>query len=120
MLPDKHEFWIDLNLPPKMAQWLIEGFNVDAKSFKELHFEITPDVEVYKIAAKHRNIIVITTKDVDFKNLQSAIGSPPKILYLNTGNITNQKLKKLILDKFEEVLMLFSEPENIFVEISQS
>ena len=50
MPPDKFEFWIDLNLPPKMAQWLIENFGVDAKSFKELHFEITPDADVYKIA----------------------------------------------------------------------
>ena len=120
MPPDKFEFWIDLNLPPKMAEWLIENFSVVAKSFKELHFEITPDTEIYKIAAKHSNIIVITTKDVDFKNLQSAIGSPPKILYLNTGNITNENLKKLILTKFGEVLELFSDPENNFIEISQS
>ena len=87
--------------------------------FKELGFEITPDAEVYKIAAKHKNIIVITTKDVDFKNIQSTIGSPPRILYLNTGNISNEKLKELILVKFEEVLLLFSDPENIFIEISQ-
>ena len=33
------EFWIDLNLPPKMALWLTEGFNFVAKSFKELGFE---------------------------------------------------------------------------------
>jgi predicted nuclease of predicted toxin-antitoxin system len=115
---DTFEFWIDLNLPPKMAVWLTENFNVTAKSFKELHFEITPDAEVYKIAAKHRNIVVITTKDVDFKNLQSVIGSPPKILYLNTGNITNENLKKLILAKFSVVLALFSESENNFIEIS--
>lgn len=119
MPPDKFEFWIDLNLPPKMANWLIENFNVIAKSFKELDFETTPDAEVYKIAATHKNIIVITTKDVDFKNLQSAIGSPPRILYLNTGNISNEKLRKLILAKFAEVLQLFSDPENIFIEISQ-
>lgn len=119
MQPDTFEFWIDLNLPPKMAQWLIENYNVAARSFKELHFETTSDIEVYKIAAKHQHIIVITTKDVDFRNIQSAIGSPPRILYLNTGNISNENLRKLILIKFEEVLRLFSDPENIFLEISQ-
>jgi len=39
MQPGALEFWIDLNLPPKMALWLTEGFNVVAKSFKELGFE---------------------------------------------------------------------------------
>ena len=49
---DEIEFWIDLNLPPQMAIWLKEEFGVKAKSFKELKFEITPDVEVYKMAAQ--------------------------------------------------------------------
>jgi predicted nuclease of predicted toxin-antitoxin system len=46
------EFWIDLNLPPKLANWLIEGFNMNAKSFKDLAFTDLPDMEVYKTAAK--------------------------------------------------------------------
>ena len=75
MQPDKHEFWIDYNLPPKMALWLIEEFNVNAKTFKELQFETTPDAVVYKLAAKNENVIVITTKDIDFKYLQAEIGS---------------------------------------------
>ena len=52
---DEIEFWIDLNLPPQMASWLEEEFRVKAKSFKELQFEITPDVEVYKMAAQKDN-----------------------------------------------------------------
>ena len=112
------EFWIDLNLPPQMAGWLIEGFAVKAKSFKELQFEIVPDVEVYKIAASKNNKIIITTKDIDFSNYQKVAGAPPRILYLNIGNISNKNLKILIQDKFSEILDLFLTTNDPLVEIS--
>jgi predicted nuclease of predicted toxin-antitoxin system len=112
------EFWIDLNLPPKMADWLKEEFNVNAKSFKALNFALTPDVEVYKLAAKKNNIIVITTKDIDFKNYQNIIGAPPKILYLNVGNISNKNLKILMLEKFSAILELFLNTTESLIEIS--
>ena len=76
------EFWIDLNLPPIMAKWLQEDFQVSAKSFKELNFETEEDIVVFTKAANRINTIVITTKDIDFKNLVNDYSTPPKILYL--------------------------------------
>ena len=87
---DELEFWIDLNLPPQMASWLKDGFEVNAKSFKDLLFSEVADVEVYKIAAKQHNKIIITTKDIDFSNYQNMVGAAPRILYLNIGNISNK------------------------------
>jgi predicted nuclease of predicted toxin-antitoxin system len=118
MHPDKLEFWIDLNLPPKMAEWLTNDFDVFAKSFKELNFENTSDIEVYKIAAKTPGTIIITTKDIDFVNFQNSIGTPPKILYLNIGNISNENLKLLIQNKFAEVIQLFLKTNKSLIEIS--
>ena len=90
---DEIEFWIDLNLPPQMAIWLEEEFRVKAKSFKELKFEITPDVEVYKMAAQKDNKIIITTKDIDFSNYQKVAGAPPRILYLTHWKHIQQEFK---------------------------
>ncbi len=115
---DDLEFWIDLNLPPKLANWLIEGFNVNAKSFKDLSFSDTPDVEVYKIAATKSNMVIITTKDIDFSNYQNVVGAPPRILYLNVGNISNKNLKILIGEKFAEILQLFLITKEPLIEIS--
>ncbi len=115
---DELEFWIDLNLPPQMAIWLKEDFNVHSKSFKELLFTEVPDVEVYKIAATKSNKIIITTKDVDFSNYQNIVGPPPRILYLNIGNITNKNLKLLIENKFAEILNLFLTTNEPLIEIS--
>ena len=118
MQPDMLEFWIDLNLPHQMAAWIKEDFGVAAKSFKELIFFEVPDIEVYKIAAAKSNIIVITTKDVDFVNHQNIVGAPPKILYLNIGNISNKDLKALIRQKFAAALEKFLNTDDSFVEIS--
>ena len=118
MLPDSIEFWIDFNLPPEMAVWLKEGFMVSAKSFRELNFDTTPDVDVYKIAAQQSNVIVITTKDVDFIDYQKVIGAPPKILYISVGNISNQNLKKIIQHNFADILQLFLQSDTSLIEIS--
>lgn len=88
------EFWIDLNLPPVMVSWLKEYFGVKAKSFFELGFLNINDFEVYKAAQLQANTIVITTKDIDFIQFTSS-NNLPKILYINTGNISNQQLKSL-------------------------
>ena len=118
MQPENIEFWIDLNLPPKMAAWIREGFNVNAKSFAELGYDVTEDAVVYKAAAKNKNTVIITTKDVDFINLQKDIGYPPKILYLYVGNVSNKQLKEIISKHFKEALELFITTSNILVEIS--
>ena len=118
MQPNEIEFWIDLNLPPQMAIWLHDEFGVNAKSFKELHFEIVPDLEVYKIAAQKENKIIITTKDIDFSNYRKVAGAPPRILYLNIGNISNKNLKVLLHEKFPEILNLFLTTNDPLIEIS--
>ena len=90
------EFSIDVNLPPVMAIWLIKDFAASAKSFNELNYSTEEDISVFKKAVKRFNTVVITSKDVDFKNLSEEIFPAPKILYLNVGNISNKALKQII------------------------
>ncbi len=118
MQPENLEFWIDLNLPPVMASWLTNDFYVSAKSFKELGFETSEDILIFKLASSLSNTIIITTKDVDFINLSNKIGSPPKILFLNVGNISNKNLKQLVYKCFSEVIKIFLESDKSLVEIT--
>ena len=90
------EFWIDVNLSPVMAICLIKDFAVSAKSFDEPNYSTEEDISVFKKAVKRFNTVVITSKDVDFKNLSEEIFPAPKILYLNVGNISNKALKQII------------------------
>ncbi|MDQ6764150.1 MAG: DUF5615 family PIN-like protein [Bacteroidota bacterium] len=112
------EFWIDVNLPPAMAKWIQEDFGITAKSFKELNFDSEEDVVVFNIAAKRFNTVIITTKDVDFKNLSEEIKVRPKILYLNVGNISNKMLKEIFYKSIKEVIRLFAETDDFFIEIT--
>ena len=101
-----------------MAIWLKEGFNVIAKSFRELSFDTTPDVEVYKIAAQILNVIVITTKDVDFIDYQKSLWRSSKSTLYQCWKYFQPKFKKMIHHKFAEILQLFLQPDTSFIEIS--
>jgi len=113
------EFWIDVNLPPALAVWLQDEFKVNAKFFKELGLAAVSDFEVFKLASKRLNTIIITTKDYDFVLFGEELSAPPKILYLNTGNISNKELKKIVLNSFKNVIRIFSQTNQTIVEITK-
>ncbi len=113
------EFWIDVNLPPAMAKWIQEDFAISAKSFKELNFDTEKDVIVFTIAAERLNTIIITTKDIDFKNLAEEMSIHPRILYLNVGNVSNKILKEIVYKSFKEVIRIFSETDDPLIEITK-
>ncbi len=117
-MPPNLEFWIDNNLPPQMAKWLKDDFNVSAKSFYDLNLQATDDKVIFEIAANKLNTIIITTKDIDFVKLSKVRISLPKILYLNVGNISNRKLKQLIYKSFKQVLVMFLETDEFLIEIN--
>jgi predicted nuclease of predicted toxin-antitoxin system len=119
MLQNNLEFWIDVNLPPVMAVWLKKDFGISAKSFNELKFNTEEDITVFKSAVKRFNTIVITTKDIDFKNLAEEISIQPKILYLNVGNISNKILKEIVYKSLKEVIRIFSETDESLIEITK-
>lgn len=112
------EFWIDMNLPPALAVWLAENFNVAAKSFVELNFHTTEDVDVFKHAALYPSVIVITTKDYDFVEISNRPGGGPRVLYLNVGNVTNSQLKEILKKHFSLALKILTETNQSLVEIN--
>jgi predicted nuclease of predicted toxin-antitoxin system len=57
------------------------------------------------------------TKDIDFKILQDRFGVPPKIIWLTCGNISNRRLKEILISHLNESIELLNSGESI-VEIS--
>jgi predicted nuclease of predicted toxin-antitoxin system len=114
------EFWIDMNLPPAIAVWLADNFNVAAKSFVELNFHTTEDAAIFKKASLHPSVIVITTKDYDFVKILNELGGRPRVLYLNIGNVTNNQLKEILSIHFSQALKILTETDQVLVEISNS
>lgn len=118
MQPDSLEFWIDMNLPSVLAEWIRDEHELKAKTFSELDFENTKDYEVFEMAALNPCVVVITTKDYDFVDMTELAGSIPKVLYINIGNVTNKQLKEIFHDHFPEAIKLLSKTNQQLIEIT--
>lgn len=119
MQPDPLEFWIDVNLPAIFSQWIRDDYNLKAKTFRELNFHKTKDYEVFKKAAESSSIVVVTTKDYDFVTMTVLPGNKlPKVLYMNIGNVTNQQLRTIYDNYFQQALQILSKTQQQLVEIT--
>ncbi len=60
----------------------------------DLHIDHYPDFAIWDYA-KANNYAIIT-KDKDFYHLSTTYGHPPKVIWLLTGNCTNNDILKMI------------------------
>jgi predicted nuclease of predicted toxin-antitoxin system len=85
------KFWVDAQLPPLLATWLSEQFHVEAFSLRELGLRDACDAEIFQEAQQQG--IVIISKDSDFVELVSRYGTPPQLIWVTCGNVTNRQLQ---------------------------
>src|ERR671933_826011 len=74
-------------------------------------------IEIFE-AARVANAVIMT-KDSDFIDLVCRLGTPPQILWLTCGNVTNRNLQQLLTITFPDALERLRQGEAI-VEISSS
>ncbi|MGB3206922.1 MAG: DUF5615 family PIN-like protein [Crinalium sp.] len=111
------KIWIDAQLPPTLANWLVDTFGLDASSLRDIGLRDAQDFEIFQ-AARTANAVIIT-KDSDFVDLVCRLGIPPQILWLTCGNVTNRNLQKLLTITLPDALERLRQGEMI-VEISDS
>lgn len=109
--------WIDAQLPPTLANWLTDTFNVEASALRDLELRDSRDIEIFE-AARIANAVIMT-KDSDFVDLVCRVGTPPQILWLTCGNVTNRNLRQLLGVTLTDALERLRQGEMI-VEISSS
>jgi predicted nuclease of predicted toxin-antitoxin system len=110
-------YWVDANLPPKSAIWLHHAFGVKATHVSQIDFLTTTDDEIFQKAVGLKDNIIIVTKDEDFVELVLRKKSPPKIVWITAGNLSNDHLKRILLENLPEAIAKLSNPEYYFVEI---
>ncbi|MGB0563343.1 MAG: DUF5615 family PIN-like protein [Spirulinaceae cyanobacterium] len=106
--------WLDAQLPPNLAPWLRTTFHLDAFALRELALRDAQDIAIFE-AAKTQNAVIMT-KDSDFIDLVCRLGSPPQILWLTCGNMTNRNLRQLLTATLPDALEHLQQGEAI-VEI---
>ena len=108
------KIWIDAQLPPTLAEWIRENFGLSAFALRDLGLRDARDSEIFAAARIENSIIM--TKDSDFIDLVCRLGSPPKILWLTCGNVTNPNLRRLLSATLLDALKQLDRSEDI-VEI---
>ncbi len=94
--------WLDEHLAPSIALFIYQEFKIECVHIKDVIGNQSSDLEIY-VAARKANAVIIT-KDSDFVNLFFKLGSPPKIIYLTCGNISNKNLRLLLSEKLLQVI----------------
>ncbi|HBK97966.1 MAG TPA: hypothetical protein DD001_11925 [Microcoleaceae bacterium UBA10368] len=111
------KIWIDAQLPPTLANWLTETFGLEASALRDLALRDAQDIEIFE-AARAENVAIMT-KDSDFIDLVCRLGSPPQILWLTCGNVTNRNLRQLLTAILPDALEQLRQGEMI-VEITNT
>jgi predicted nuclease of predicted toxin-antitoxin system len=84
---------LDENLPAALTSALDDVFP-GSTHVLTLGFGQTPDIEVYRYAAKHG--FTILTKDSDYDALSGRHGAPPKVILLKIGNMLADDLWQFV------------------------
>ncbi len=96
----------DQNISFRLTRRIIDLFP-ESKQVRELGFENATDFEIFEYAK--RNDYAIVTFDSDFCDLNIIKGSPPKIIWLRTGNTTTKNIEKLLRNKQELIEIFLTE-----------
>lgn len=106
--------WLDAQLPPQLAGWIKMEFAIEAVAIRDLGLRDASDKMIFT-AARDANAILMS-KDSDFIEMVMRLGSPPKLLSLNCGNMSNAALQALLQSKLRSAIAML-ERGDLIVEI---
>ncbi len=111
-------FVLNAQLPPQFARWMASTFGVEAVSLYDLGLRDAQDIEIFEAARQNGSGTIVITKDRDFLDLVARQGTPPQILWLTCGNMTNRSLQDVFLKTFPDAIAVLEAGESI-VEIGK-
>ena len=85
----------DQNISQRILKILPDNFS-SCKHVRLIGLENASDIKIFEYA-KNNNLAIVTF-DADFVDLNALQGAPPKIIYLNTGNLTTKNVAQLLSD----------------------
>lgn len=106
--------WLDAQLSPRLVRWMEVTFGVECHHVRDLALREAEDPVIF---AKARDAAaVMMTKDEDFVRLVERNGSPPQVIWVTSGNMSNAHFQSLLLETFLDAKSLIEKGEKI-VEI---
>jgi len=108
------KFIVDAQLPRRLAQELAASGHDAVHTSDFPTGNRAPDKDILALAIQEGRVVV--TKDNDFVTSFLLRGTPPKLLLISTGNISNDALSKLLAANLTALEIAFSTHD--FVELS--
>jgi len=100
---------LDQNISRKLVKELGNLFPGSSHVFL-LGLRKASDEEIWNYARD--NGFIIVTQDSDFNERSLVYGYPPKVIWLRTGNISTQNIKRL-LKKHSQDILLFEKDKTL-------
>jgi predicted nuclease of predicted toxin-antitoxin system len=97
----------DQNLSPKLVSRLADLFP-GSSHVQSVGLDCAGDDQVWEHA--RLNGFAIVTKDADYNNLSVVRGSPPKVIWLQTGNCTTAQVEALFRARFPVIVAFETDP----------
>lgn len=116
MPPEHWELWLDTQLSPIIAKWIAERTGYITKSSYSLNLNGLTDSTIYHMARAKGNVILVS-KDADFPELISRLGSPPKLIVIKKGNCDNRALWDFIKPNISQSIRLLISSDVDIVEL---
>jgi predicted nuclease of predicted toxin-antitoxin system len=105
---------LDQNLSRRLLPDLVQSFP-GSTQVQHAGLESAGDADIWAYAKQHGFAIV--TKDADFAELALLRGYPPKVIWLNCGNVNNATVHRKLLDNAAAIQLFIASVENAVLEI---
>jgi predicted nuclease of predicted toxin-antitoxin system len=107
--------WVDAHISPKLCPWIRRQFALEAVHVRDLGLREAEDPEIFDRAREAQ--VVVFTKDEDFLDLVGRLGTPPQVLWLRCGNMSNARLWRILAGALPDAIELLGRGEPV-VEIT--
>jgi predicted nuclease of predicted toxin-antitoxin system len=104
----------DQNLSFKLCSRMADLFPGSAQ-VRSLGLDQAEDREIWQYAEKHGFILV--SQDSDFADLAMLLGTPPKIIWLRSGNQSTAAIEHLLRNHAEAIISFEQNDESACLEI---
>lgn len=104
----------DQNISPRILRTLPPEFS-NCQQVRFVGLEDSSDFEIFQFALKYNFAVV--TFDSDFVDLNAMYGTPPKIIYLNTGNLTTKSISELIMNNILRITHYLNSESDEILEL---
>ncbi|MBL0315953.1 MAG: DUF5615 family PIN-like protein [Flavobacteriales bacterium] len=104
----------DQNISPKIVALVQSQFS-GSQQVRQLGLENAPDSLIFEYAKSHHFSIV--TFDSDFVDLSVVKGTPPKIIWLRTGNLSTKSISDLLHNNEISIQSFLDSDETGILEI---